>query len=182
MVSEVIWSSHWLRAHRFALQEAVSQKRTVTGRDKLAAPACSGTTNPCVTAPNRAGGTRGTWNALTGAALPIPAHGHSFLTPYLCMYNHKSHWNSLMWVPSSPAQGCEDEALNVLNILKRKVCAHIRWCRSCDRCWVINAHHCNGVLRGREGVRVCLAGAGAEAVRSQLWTWRICYEPKFSKI
>lgn len=99
--------------------------------------------------------------------LILSLHMDSFLTPCLCRYNHKFHWNSLTWAPWSPAQGVGTKPWMFWTFWRmRKVWPFITYITSAsgdvqwDRCWVIPAHQCLGVLRGREGDRVCLADGG----------------------
>lgn len=121
----IIWSQKWFvvligPGHKGLLCRKQSWRRSVTGGDKLAAPDCCGTAKLCVPAPSTAG--PGLPGRLSLGTCSCPWTWTAFLTPCLWMYNHKFHWNSLNWVPWSPAQGYEDK--NVLNSLEyeRKVC------------------------------------------------------------
>lgn len=161
----IIWSQRWFGAligpgHTGLLCRKQSWRRSVTGGDKLAAPECCDTANLCVPAPSTAG--PGVPGRLLLGHLFLSLNMDSFLTPCLWMYNHKFHWNSLNWVPWSPAQGYEDQ--NVLNSLEyeRKVlgvCSHqVMW-----ELWQILGDWCTLMYRspeGREGDRVCLADGG----------------------
>lgn len=73
MVSEVIWSSHWPRTYKFALQEAELEKKC-DWRRQAGSPRVLWHSKP-VCASSQHSWARGSWKALTGAPVPVPEHG-----------------------------------------------------------------------------------------------------------
>lgn len=178
-ISYIIWSQKWSGAavtqwHRFALQEAVSWDRTVTGGGKRQ-PQLLWHSKPqtCV------------WQLqaeLAGPGAPgVPSLGTCSCPCTWIPCSHPAcactttnfteiHWLGLpglqprVWGQStecSKHSGAWEKGVTFHHLHHLQLHhLSIRWCRSCDRCWVLSAHQCPGVLRGREGDRVCLAGGG----------------------